>query len=61
MLQLDTFNEYSTWHVNGLMNMFEKGDALLSIYANDPDVYAGLDAERDRRDATQSPGELQSH
>jgi aminopeptidase len=43
---LDTFNEYSTWHVNGLMNMFEKGDALLSIYANDPDVYSGLDAEK---------------
>ncbi len=43
---LDTFNEYSTWHVNGLMNMFEKGDALLSIYANDPDVYAGLDSEK---------------
>lgn len=43
---LDTFNEYSTWHVNGLTNIFEKGDALLSIYANDPDVYAGLDAEK---------------
>jgi aminopeptidase len=43
---LDTFNEYSTWHVNGLMNMFEKGDALLSIYANDPNVYEGLDPEK---------------
>jgi aminopeptidase len=42
----DSFNEYPTWHVNGLMNMFEKGDALLSIYANDPDVLAGLDPER---------------
>jgi len=43
---LDTFNEYSTWQVNGLTNIFEKGDALLSIYANDPDVYSGMDAEK---------------
>lgn len=42
----DSFNDYPTWHVNGIMNMIKNGDALLSIYANDPDVYAGLDPER---------------
>jgi len=42
----DSFNEYSTWQVNGIMNIIEKGDALLSIYANDPDVYHGLDSDR---------------
>ncbi len=42
----DSFNEYPRWHVNGILDMLEKGDALLSIYANDPDVYSGLDAER---------------
>jgi aminopeptidase len=28
------------------MDMIQNGDALLSIYANDPDAYAGLDPER---------------
>jgi len=42
----DSFNEYSKWHVNGILDMLEEGDALLSIYANDPDVYSGLDSER---------------
>ena len=42
----DSFAEYPKWHVNGLMDMIGKGDALLSIYANDPDVYRGLDPER---------------
>ncbi|NJC94853.1 MAG: aminopeptidase [Anaerolineales bacterium] len=42
----DSFSEYPKWHVNGIMDMFDNGDALLSIYANDPDVYAGLDPER---------------
>ncbi|HEX9386359.1 MAG TPA: aminopeptidase [Anaerolineales bacterium] len=42
----DAFNEYPKWHVNGILDMLEKGDALLSIYANDPDVYSGLDSER---------------
>lgn len=42
----DSFDEYPTWHVNGLMDIIQKGDALLSIYANDPDVYNGLDPER---------------
>jgi aminopeptidase len=42
----DSFNEYPKWHVNGILDMLEKGDALLSIHANDPDVYSGLDSER---------------
>ena len=42
----DSFHEYPKWHVNGILDMLEKGDALLSIYANDPDVYSGLDSER---------------
>jgi aminopeptidase len=42
----DSFNEYPKWHVAGIMDMIRNGDALLSIYANDPNVYAGLDPER---------------
>jgi aminopeptidase len=42
----DSFNEYPKWHVNGILDMIENGDALLSIYANNPDVYSGLDPER---------------
>jgi aminopeptidase len=42
----DSFDEYPTWHVNGIMDMIRNGDALLSIYANDPDVYRGLDPEQ---------------
>jgi len=43
---VDSFNEYPKWHVHGIMDMIKKGDALLAIYANDPDVYNGLDSER---------------
>ena len=43
---LDSFNEYPKWHVNGIMDMIKSGDALLSIHANDPDVFNGLDSER---------------
>jgi aminopeptidase len=42
----DSFDEYPSWHVNGIMNMIQNGDALLSIYGNDPDVYMGLEPER---------------
>jgi aminopeptidase len=44
--QADSFVEYPKWHVKGIMDIIENGDALLSIYANDPDVYDGLDPER---------------
>jgi aminopeptidase len=42
----DSFDEYPTWQINAVMNMIEKGDALLSVSANDPDIYQGLDSER---------------
>lgn len=42
----DSFDEYPKWYIKGLMDMINSGDALLSIYANDPDVYDGLDPER---------------
>ena len=42
----DSFDEYPSWIANGIMEFIKQGDALLSIYANDPDVYFGLDPER---------------
>jgi aminopeptidase len=42
----DSFDEYPAWLITGIMNMIDKGDALLSIYGNNPDVYNGLDSER---------------
>lgn len=42
----DSFDEYPTSYTNGIMDFIKRGDALLSIYANDPDVYNGLDPER---------------
>jgi aminopeptidase len=42
----DSFDEYSVWHVTGIMDIIKNGDALLSIYANDPDALNGMDAER---------------
>ncbi len=42
----DSFQEYPKWQVSGIMDMIKNGDALLSIYANDPDVYSGMDSER---------------
>ncbi|MEW6287840.1 MAG: aminopeptidase [Chloroflexota bacterium] len=42
----DSFDEYPKFQINGVMEMIQNGDALLSVYANDPDAYAGLDPER---------------
>ena len=42
----DSFNEYPTWLIKALVDMINNGDALLSIHANDPDVFHGLDPER---------------
>ena len=42
----DSFDEYPTWYINGIMNFVKRGDALLSIYANDPDAFKGIDPER---------------
>lgn len=42
----DSFNEYPKFHIQAVMDMIQNGDALLSVYANDPDAFDGLDAER---------------
>jgi aminopeptidase len=42
----DSFEEYPTWMIDGVLRIVESGDALLSIYANDPDALSGLDPER---------------
>lgn len=42
----ESFDEYPKFHINGITNMINNGDALLSVYANDPDVYSGMDLER---------------
>lgn len=42
----DSFQEYPTWHINALMSICEKGDALLSVHAHNPDLFAGMDSER---------------
>lgn len=42
----DSFSEYPKWHVNGILDMIKNGDALLSVYANDPDALNGLDTDR---------------
>ncbi|HEY5728993.1 MAG TPA: aminopeptidase [Anaerolineales bacterium] len=42
----DSFDEYPKFQVAAAMDMIKNGDALLSISANDPDAFAGLDSER---------------
>ena len=42
----DSFKEYPKWNINGIMDMIKNGDALLSVYANDPDALHGLDTDR---------------
>jgi aminopeptidase len=42
----DSFDEYPRYFVDASLNMIKNGDALLSIYANDPDALKGLDPER---------------
>jgi aminopeptidase len=41
----DSFNEYSTWHIDAVMGMIENGDAILSITGSNPDLLGGLDPE----------------
>jgi aminopeptidase len=41
----DSYNEYPSWQVAGQMEMINKGDAMLSIASNNPDLLNGLDAE----------------
>ncbi len=42
----DSFDEYPKWYIKALVDMIDHGDALLSITANNPDIYDGLDPER---------------
>jgi len=42
----ESFDEYPKWYISALKDMIDNGDALLSIGANDPDVYHGIDPER---------------
>jgi aminopeptidase len=42
----DSLHEYPRWWIENILDFMKNGDALLSIYANDPDVYRGLDLER---------------
>lgn len=42
----DSFGEYPTWHISGILDFIKRGDALLSIHANDPDIFEGMDPER---------------
>jgi len=42
----DSFGEYSDWHIQGLMDIVERGGALLTIRSNNPDLLNGLDPER---------------
>ncbi len=41
----DSFEEYSTWQVDAIMNMIQNGDALLSISGMNPDLLGSLDPE----------------
>ena len=42
----DSFDEFPIYQISTALGMIENGDALLSIHANDPDIYNGLDPER---------------
>jgi aminopeptidase len=41
----DSFNEFPSWQVDGVLKIIGKGGALLSIAALDPDLLNGLDSE----------------
>ena len=41
----DSAAEYSTWHINGLMENIDRGDALLTIRSNDPGLFTNLDED----------------
>jgi aminopeptidase len=42
----ESFGQFSTWLPKALVEHIEGGHALLSVYANDPDLFAGLPSER---------------
>ena len=39
----DSLNEYPDWQAAGILDVIENGGAMLSIYANDPDLMDGQD------------------
>ena len=41
----DSYDEYPGWQVEGVIKVIEKGGALLSIAAIDPDLLNGLDSD----------------
>ena len=41
----DSFEEFSTWISNAALAFAEKGDAILNIYAADPDLFIDQDPE----------------
>jgi aminopeptidase len=41
----DSFGEYSTWSIDGVLQFLDRGDALLSIAGSDPDLLKGQDPE----------------
>lgn len=41
----ETLNEYPAWHTAALMSAVEKGDAMLTIVGENPDLLSGLDPE----------------
>jgi aminopeptidase len=42
----DSFDQYSTWHIAGLMDMIRNGDAMLTIRSNNPGLLSDLDPGR---------------
>ena len=42
----DSFDDYPKFQISGLLDMIQNGDAMLTISANDPDAFHGLDPER---------------
>jgi aminopeptidase len=41
----DSFEEFPTWRTRGMEEYLREGNALMTVYANDPDRYAAYDAE----------------
>ena len=41
----DSFREYPTWHAKNILDYVENGDAVLTIYAQSPDLLDGQDPD----------------
>ncbi len=42
----ETLTKVPAWHIDRLKTMVDDGDAVISIHAEDPDIMAGVDAEK---------------